>query len=168
MHAYRSSGYRALDWVAATGERESLALVTANVWKNLRIGVLTHNKILIDQAALDTTDREQNETIVRSWTAISALGTGGILDWLFTYLSKNPCTPAGGNFKYMFPTGTLSNTIDRWNWIKPITIDGVLRTWNATPEATRATLVATTLKADADRFTVFPLPVFVWDHEDIK
>jgi hypothetical protein len=168
MHAYRSSGYRALDWVAGTGEPESFALVGSNVWKDMRIGILNHDKDLLDLTAEKVTDREQNVTIVRAWAVISALTSGGLLDWTFTHLAKNPCTPLGGDFKAMFPTGTLSNTLDRWNWIKPITIDGVLRTWNAMPEANRAVLVGRTLKTDADRFTVFPLPVFVWDHEDIN
>jgi hypothetical protein len=168
MHAYRSSGYRALDWVAGTGEPESVALVARDVWKNLRQGILDHNKALLDQAALDTTDREQNVTIVPAWTTISSLGVFGIVDWTFTYLATNPCTPSGGNFKAMFPAGTLSNTVDRWNWIRASTPNGILDTWNTLPQANRAAFVGSTLKSDATRFRYFPLSVLVNDDQDIK
>lgn len=168
MHAYRSSGYRALDWVAGTGERESQALVLKNVWINMRLGTLSHNTSLLNQAALDMTDREQNVTIVPTWASITSLSSGPILDWVFTQRATNPCTPSGVNFKDMFPTGSLSNTVDRWNWIQPATISGVMHTWNNIPEANRSVLVGANLKDDAKRFTLTSLGVFVWDHEDIK
>ena len=185
MHAYRSSGYRALDWVAdETGEPEVFALTTANVWKDLRMGILNHDKSLMDNVASKITEREQNVTIVPTWTVISGLGIG-LVDNLFSILGSNSCTPAGMNFSDLFPqfptsTGNLANTANRWIWIKPTTINGILDTWNNQPTSTRDTLVRRTLEQDARRFSlishfphppptpVVPLPVWVWDSEDIK
>ena len=185
MHAYRSSGYRALDWVAAeTGEVEVDALVRAGVWKDLRIGILNHDKSLLDGAALRITDREQNVTIVPTWGVISGLFLG-TTNWMFSVLGENSCTPSGIRFSDLFPqfpvpTGSLTNTADRWTWIRPTTTNGILDTWNKLPTATRDTLVRRTLEQDARRFSLishFPhplptpvvaLPVWVWDNEDVK
>ena len=183
MHAYRSSGYRALDWVETeTGEAEVSAL--SGVWKDLRMGILNHDKSLMDNVASKITEREQNVTIVPTWTVISGLGIG-LVDNLFSILGSNSCTPAGMNFSDLFPqfptsTGNLANTANRWIWIKPTTINGILDTWNNQPTSTRDTLVRRTLEQDARRFSlishfphppptpVVPLPVWVWDSEDIK
>ena len=180
MHAYRSSGYRALDWVATeTGEVESFALMNADVWKDMRQGILSSDKLLLDSVAERITNREQNITIVPTWATISSLGVGGIVDWIFSYLSKNSCTPGGGDFRDMFPVGVLSNTADRWMWIKSTTTNGILDTWNNLPEANRESLVVRTIEQDARRFSlishfasplpvpVVPLPVWVWDNEDV-
>lgn len=179
MHAYRSSGYRALDWVdTETGEPEARAMVAADVWKNLRMGVLNHDKVILDRSSLDITDREQNVTIVPTWGVISSLGVG-IVDWIFSVRATNSCTPSGGDFRVMFPGKQLSNTGDRWNWIKPTTLDGVMDAWNKHPEPDRETLVRRALEQDARRFSLishFPhalptpvvaLPVWVWDDEDV-
>ena len=194
MHAYRSSGYRALDWVETeTGEAEVSAL--SGVWKNLRIGILNHDKATLDQVALDITRREQNVTIVPTWSVISGL-FHGTTKWMFSILGENSCTPSGLDFIDIFPiayvtippmvtpipvmTGSLANTANRWDWIKPFTSDGILDTWNKQPTATRDTLVGRTLEWDARRFSLishFPhplptpvvaLPVWVWDNEDLK
>lgn len=182
MHAYRSSGYRALDWVETeTGEAEVSAL--SGVWMRLRIGILNHNKLILDKVALDITDREQNVTIVPTWGVISGLFFG-TTDWMFSVLGTNSCMPSGLDFRDLFlqlpvPTGSLSNTADRWTWIQPTTSDGVLDTWNKHPTATRETLVRRTIEQDARRFSLishFPrplptpvvaLPVWVWDNEDV-
>ena len=189
MHAYRSSGYRALDWVATeTGESEVTALVNKGVWRNQRIGVLSSNKLLLDDVAFKITDREQNVTIVPTWTTISSLGYG-LVDNIFSILGSNSCTPAGRNFSDLFPqipvsTGSLSNTANRWTWIKPTTPNGILDTWNKQTTASRDTLVRRTLEQYARRFSLIsyfpspspiplgplpsiPLPVWVWDNEDV-
>jgi hypothetical protein len=179
MHAYRSSGYRALDWVATeTGELESDALVRAKVWKNQRLGTLGRNKVLLDKVGADITDREQNVTIVPTWTTISGLGFG-LVDNMFSILGKNSSTPAGLNFSDLFPqipisTGSLANTADRWTWIKPATPNGILDTWNKQPFGIRDTLVSRKLGEDARRFSIIsnfanplPIPVLVWDNEDV-
>lgn len=183
MHAYRSSGYRALDWVeTATGEAEVSAL--SGVWRDLRIGILSHDKSLLDGVAEAITEREQNITIVPTWAIISGL-FAGTTDWMFSVLGKNSSTPSGFDFSDFFPqfpspTGSLPNTADRWTWIKPTTIGGILDTWNYEPVARRELLVGRYLEEDARRFSlishfgspapllVIPLPVWVWDHEDVK
>jgi len=182
MHAYRSSGYRALDWVETeTGEAEVTALT--GVWKDMRIGVLNHDKVLLDDVSLRITRREQNVTIVPTWNVISGL-FAGTTEWMFSVLGENSCTPSGLKFSDLFPqlptpTGSLANTVNRWDWIKPATPDGILDTWNKHPVATRDTLVARTLEYDARRFSLishYPvpliispvLPVWVWDDEDVK
>jgi hypothetical protein len=182
MHAYRSSGYRALDWVETeTGEAEVSAL--SGVWKRLRIGILNHDKITLDRVALDITDREQNVTIVPTWGVISGLFLG-TTNWMFSVLGENSCTPSGLDFSDLFPkfpvpTGSLANTAHRWTWIRPTTANGILDTWNKHPIANRDTLVRRTLEQDARRFSMishFPhplptpvvaLPVWVWDNEDV-
>jgi hypothetical protein len=194
MHAYRSSGYRALDWVAEeTGEIEVDALVTAGVWKDLRKGILNHDKALLDNVALIITAREQNVTIIPTWSVISGL-FGGTTDWMFSVLGQNSCTPSGLDFLDVFPitfvhippmttpvavmTGSLASTTDRWIWIEPGTLDGILDTWNKHPLAARDSLVRNTLEQDARRFSrvhqiayQFPnylyLPIWVWDNEDV-
>ena len=187
MHAYRSSGYRALDWVESeTGDPELRPLT--GVWKDQRIGVLSRNKILLDYAAERITRREQNVTIVPTWTTISGLGLG-LVDNMFSILGSNSCTPAGSNFSDLFPqipfsTGGLANTVNRWTWIKPTTPNGILDTWNKQPTTNRDLLVRRTLEQDARRFSLIshfaspspipldpfptiPLPVWVWDNEDM-
>jgi hypothetical protein len=187
MHAYRSSGYRALDWVEfETGDAEVSAL--SSVWKSQCIGVLSRNRTKLDKAAEDITRREQNVTIVPTWTTISGLGFG-LVDNMFSILGENSSTPAGLNFSDLFPqipfaTGNLANTVDRWIWIKPTTPNGILDTWNKQPLATRDMLVRRTLEQDARRFSLIsnfaspssipfdplpaiPLPVWVWDNEDV-
>jgi hypothetical protein len=187
MHAYRSSGYRALDWIEnETGDPEVRALT--GVWKNHCIGVLSRNRTKLDKVAENITDREQNVTIVPTWTTISSLGFG-LVDNMFSILGKNSSTPAGLNFSDLFPqlpvsTGSLANTADRWTWIKPTTPNGILDTWNKQPIATRDMLVRRTLEQDARRFSLIsdfaspsliplgpipaiPLPVWVWDNEDV-
>jgi hypothetical protein len=184
MHAYRSSGYRALDWVETeTGDPEARALVSAGVWKDLRVGILNHDKALLDGAAMRITEREQNVTIVPTWGVISGLFLG-TTNWMFSVLGENSCTPSGLKFSDLFsqfplPTGSLANTADRWIWIQPTTPDGILDTWNKHPTATRDTLVGATLEWDARRFSLishYPVPlvispvfpVWVWDNEDVK
>lgn len=182
MHAYRSSGYRALDWVeTTTGEAEVSAL--SGVWKDMRMGILNHDKDLLDDVSLRITRREQNVTIVPTWTVISGL-FGGTADWMFSVLGKNSCTPAGIDFSDLFPqfplpaAGSLANTADRWLWIQPATAGGILDTWNKLPTAARDALVRSNLELDARRFSrvhqiayQFPtylyLPIWVWDNEDV-
>jgi hypothetical protein len=119
---------------------------------------------------------------------ISSLGFG-LVDNMFSILGKNSSTPSGLNFSDLFPqlpvsTGSLANTADRWTWIKPATPNGILDTWNKQPIATRDMLVRRTLEQDARRFSLIsdfvspsliplgpipaiPLPVWVWDNEDV-
>ena len=166
MHAYRSSGYRAIQWTAnETNDREAVALSIS--WRNLRYGVLDHDKAILDSVALDIAKREQNVIIEPTWTKISALPSGGAVDLIFNYKAKNPCAPMGRDFHDLFPSANLSDTDSRWSWVNPDTPDGIIDTWNKLPEATRASLVGKTSKVDATRFCVLS-PVLVWDDEDAK
>jgi hypothetical protein len=119
---------------------------------------------------------------------ISSLGFG-LVDNMFSILGKNSSTPAGLNFSDIFPqipvsTGSLANTANRWVWINPTNPNGILDTWNKQPLATRDMLVRRTLEQDARRFSLIsdfaspssipfdplpaiPLPVWVWDNEDV-
>lgn len=167
MHAYRSSGYRAIEWAAdATGDADATAMVLDDAWINLRLGVLNHDKPLLNGVAELIANREQNVTIVPTWSVVSSLGVLGVVDWVFDHMAKNSCYPLGGDFNDMFPSGNLSDTFDRWDWIKSSTPNGILDTWNSMPEPDRETLVRKTLFADAYRFSLVPLPVYVWDFMD--
>ena len=154
MHAFRSSGFWALDWVADNDpvDQEALELQRKNVWFRLYDGVMRHNTALLDRSALDITDREQNVTIVDTWTHISALGFG-LVDDMFSIFAKNSMSPLGGNFRAMFPLGNLATTADRWDWIKPTTTSGVLDTWNTAPIANKQSYTYSHMTIDAKRFT---------------
>jgi hypothetical protein len=172
-HAYRSSGYRAIEYVATeTGDVEAPLMLSA--WRDLHQGVLDHDKTIIDSAALEITDREQSHTIVPTWATISGLGLG-FVDDMFSILGKNSCSPSGLDFPDLFPasTGNLANTTDRWTWIQPGTPGGILDTWNTEVLSRKLSLTGDALKADAERFSTFSnltgtvIPILSWDDEDI-
>jgi hypothetical protein len=154
MHAFRSSGFWALDWVAANdpNDEEAKELRAKRVWRDLYDGIKNHDTTLLNNSALNITDREQNVTIVDTWTHISALGFG-LVDDMFSIFAKNSMSPLGGNFRAMFPSGNLASTADRWDWINPATTSGVLDTWNTSPIASKQSYTYSHLTIDAKRFT---------------
>lgn len=181
-HAFRSSGYEAIEWVATKTEDVEAPLMLS-AWGDLRQGILDHDKALIDRAALKITDREQNHTIVPTWTTISGLGLG-FVDEMFSVLGKNSCSPAGLNFTDLFdvaylprstppkPLGNLANAANRWTWINSGTPGGILDTWESEPLARKLSLSGDSMKSDAERFSIFsgpssPVPVLSWDDLDV-
>jgi hypothetical protein len=181
-HAFRSSGYEAIEWVA-TNTQDSDAPLLLGAWSDFRQGVLDHDKILIDSAALRITDREQNHVIVPTWTVISGLGIGLAGD-MFSILAKNTCAPAGLDFTDLFdvstlprstppkPLGNLAVAAYRWVWIEPRTVGGILDTWNTQPMSRKLSLTGDSLKSDAMRFSIFSkvsphIPILLQDDADI-
>ena len=181
-HAFRSSGYEAIEWVATETEDVEAPLMLS-AWGDLRQGILDHDKALIDSAASEITDREQNHTIVPTWTTISGLGLG-LVDDIFSVLGKNSCSPSGLDFTDLFdvaylprstppkPMGNLANAANRWTWIDSGTPGGILDTWETETLARKLSLSGDSLKSDAERFSLFsgpssPVPVLSWDHLDV-
>lgn len=174
-HAYRSSGYRAIDYVATqTADPDAIFLVGS--WKDLEEGVLANSKFLNESASVEIADREQNHVIVSAMTTLSTLGFGLVED-MFSLLGANPCSPSGADFSDIFPqiplsTGSLTNTADRWTWIDPSTAGGIMDTWTKEPILRKLALVEAFQIDDATRFSIVHqlspvLPILVWDDEDI-
>lgn len=185
LHAYRSSGYRAIEHVAVTtGDADAVALALA--WEELHQGILDHDWTLLNSAAQKFADHEQNRVIVPTWTSISGMTSGpipvgSVLEMMFSVLGKNPCTPSGLDFMDLFPltpppvalpSGNLADATDRWTWIKASTPGGILDTWNSEPFARKSSLTDVPLRDDAQRFSFFSAgggpatPIQCWDHED--
>jgi hypothetical protein len=155
MHAFRNSGFWAHDWVDANdgNDVEASAMIAEDVWTNLYFGIKNHDAVLLNESAYDITDREQNITIVDTWTNISALGAG-FVDDMFTVLAKNSMSPFGDDFRDLYPaTKSLANTADRWDWIQPTTATGVLNTWNTAPIAAKHAFTYSYLVDDGKRFS---------------
>ena len=190
LHAYRSSGYRAINHVAVTtGDADAVALALA--WEELHQGVLHNDWTLLNSAAQKFADHEQNQVIVPTWTSISGMTSGpipvgSVLEMIFSVLGKNPCTPSGLDFTDLFPltppplslpSGNLADAADRWTWIKASTPGGILDTWNSEPSSRKFSLTGVPLWQDAQRFSLFStlgttigadIPILCWDHEDIR
>jgi hypothetical protein len=123
-------------------------------------------------------DLEKADEPPQTMKVVSSRGFG-LVDNMFSILGENSSTPAGLNFSDLFPqipvsTGSLANTANRWVWINPTTPNGILDTWNKQPFGTRETLAGSKLGFDARRFSIIsnfasplPLPVLVWDSEDV-
>jgi alpha-tubulin suppressor-like RCC1 family protein len=184
LHAYRSSGYRAIEHVAQVDlDPDADALSAA--WKELHQGVLDNDWTLLNSAAQEFADHEQNQVIVPTWNSISGMTSGpipvgSVLEMMFSALGKNPCTPSGLDFTDLFPlsapplplpTGNLANATDRWTWIRASTPGGILDTWNSEPASRKFTLTGVPLRQDAQRFSFFStggpaVPIQCWDHQD--
>lgn len=184
LHAYRSSGYRAINHVAVTtGDADAVALALA--WEELHLGVLDNDWTLLNSAAQKFADHEQNQVIVPTWTSISGMTSGpipvgSVLEMMFSVLGKNPCTPSGLDFIDLFPltpppvslpSGNLADATDRWTWIMASTPGGILDTWDLEPFSRKYSLTVVPLRDDAQRFSFFSTggpatPIQCWDHED--
>jgi hypothetical protein len=151
---------------------------------------------LIEDAAREITDYEQNVVIVPTWQSISGMTTGPLLEAIFSILGKNSCTPSGKDFSELFrqpfmpppssdvitpgappllPTGSLANTADRWHWIRPETQDGILDTWTSEGLTRKLLLTDSPMRSDGHRFSVLSaasvptgtlVPIRCWDDDD--
>jgi hypothetical protein len=180
FHAYRSSGYYAVEH-ALMGSTDESETVILGAFLDIGEGDLSGDASLLKAAAKEITRVEQNTIVVPTWIKIrqTFLTLG---DDVFSALAENSATPNGVDFDDIFtvtadllppypilppltkPYGNLSVTADRWTWIT-YPSEGVFDAfWYGDAN------VYKNLREDAARFDLAPIgfAVQVWDHEDVN
>jgi RHS repeat-associated protein len=84
---------------------EAWTKIASGTKKNVELG----NKMLLE--------REQKQIVVRGYEEIKNLVGGSMIDLSMSMLVMSPI-PGGTKFSEFIEKGSISNTKDRWNWIK--------------------------------------------------
>jgi hypothetical protein len=156
FRAYERSGFYALKHVSDKKlEDGAMRDLELEPWELIARGEAAKDIALINKGTRLLAEREQKYILQPAFNRVTDVAIiGGMLDWLFSQLSKHPI-PGGVKFSEKYPDGVITHFYDRWRWVE----NDMLPQWGAMHEADRNRLVDVPLVDAANPYSIFPFPV---------
>jgi hypothetical protein len=150
FRAYERSGFYALKHVSDSQlDVGAIRELELEPWELIARGEAAENITSINTGTRLLARREQQHILQPAFDRVIDAPTG-MLDWLFSLLSKHPI-PGQVGFSTRYPDGIITHFDDRWRWVE----HDMLPQWGAMHETERNRLVNDPLVSAASLYALF-------------